>query len=401
MGQHYNQNQPLADRMRSKTLAEFFGQEDLVGDKSFLKQMIESDTVSSMILWGPPGTGKTTLAHVIAGQTKARFIQLSAVTSGVKDLRQVIDGAEQGLRLGEKTILFVDEIHRWNKAQQDALLPHVERGVITLIGATTENPSFSLNSALLSRARVFVLKSLAIEDLIEILKQALSDENRGLGYRKVKIKSGIIELIAKLANGDARTALNTLDLCSLQNKAITKELVKDVLQKQNLRYDRNGDEHYNIISALHKSMRGGNADAAVYWLVRMLEAGEDPLYIARRLVRFASEDIGMANSTALLIANEVFTACQRLGMPECGVHLSHCVIYLAKSKKDIRAYQAYMQAQKDVQEFGNLSVPLHLRNASTKLMKELDYGKGYKYSPMEDSSDQEYFPEELKGKKYF
>ena len=400
MGQFNNQNQPLADRMRSSNLAEFFGQEELIGGKSFLKQMIESDTVNSMILWGPPGTGKTTLAHIIAEQTKSRFIRLSAVTSGVKDLRQIIDGAEQGLRLGEKTILFVDEIHRWNKAQQDALLPHVERGIITLIGATTENPSFSLNSALLSRARVFVLNSLETKDLIKILNQALKDEDKGLGKRKVKIKSDIIELIAKLANGDARAALNTLELCSLQHKAITKKLVKEVLQKQNLRYDRNADEHYNIISALHKSMRGGNADAAVYWLVRMLEGGEDPLYIARRLVRFASEDIGMANNTALLIANEVFTACQRLGMPECGVHLSHCVIYLAKSKKDISAYMAYNNAIKDVREHGNLGVPLHLRNAASSLMKELGYGKGYKYSPMEDSSKQEYFPEELKGKKY-
>jgi putative ATPase len=395
-----NNFSPLSDRMRPETLEQFFGQEELIGEKSFLRQAINKDAVPSMILWGPPGSGKTTLAHIIAKQTKAEYMKLSAVDSGLKELREIAERAEQNNRLGLKTILFIDEIHRWNKKQQDALLPKVEKGVLILIGATTENPSFEVNSALISRCRVFVLKKLSSSDIEKIINQALEDKNRGLALLKLKIKKEVIKLIANLANGDARMALNTLEAASKQNKKITEDLIKQVLQKSHLQYAKTGEEHYNIISALHKSMRGGDADASVYWLARMLEGGEDPIYVARRLVRFASEDIGLANNTALLLANAVFDACHKLGMPECSVHLSQCVIYLAKSKKNISAYAAYSKAKADVEEFGNLPVPLHLRNAPTKLMKELGYSKGYKYTPMQDSSNQEYFPEELKKRKY-
>ena len=353
---------PLADRMRPKTLEDFFGQEELVGENSLLRSAIATDSVFSMILWGPPGSGKTTLAAVIANQTHSDFIKLSAVESGVKELRAIVERAQQNQRLGTKTILFIDEIHRWNKSQQDGLLPHVETGTITLIGATTENPSFEVNSALISRMRVFVLHRLTEEHLQSILKHALTDKVNGLGALKVKIEEPVIALIA------------------------------------NLMYDRAGEEHYNIISALHKSMRGGDGHAAMYWLVRMLEAGEDPTYIARRLLRFAAEDVGLADPFALVLAESVFEACQKIGMPECNVHLSELVIYLSKTKKSVAAYG---KAKADVEQFGNLPVPLHIRNAPTKLMKELNYGKGYKYTPLEDSKDQEYLPDELKGRKYF
>jgi putative ATPase len=391
---------PLADRMRPNNLAEFFGQKELVGQNSFLREAIKNDRVPSLIFWGPPGSGKTTLAHIIAKETQSEFIQLSAVVSGKKDLKEIVERAKIEKNLGKKTILFIDEIHRWNKAQQDALLPYVEQGLITLIGATTENPSFEVISALLSRARVFVLKRLGKKSIGKIIARAIKDKESGLGTKKLKISADTIELIARLANGDARMALNTLEAAANQSQKITSELVKQVLQKSHLMYDKGGEEHYNIISALHKSMRGGDANAAVYWLARMLEGGEDPIYIARRLVRFASEDIGLANNTALLLANAVFDACQKLGMPECNVHLAQCVIYLANSKKDISAYQAYGRARKDVVELGNLPVPLHIRNAPTKLMKNLGYGKNYKYTPLEDSSNQEYLPKELKGRKY-
>jgi len=321
--------------------------------------------------------------------------------SGKKDLKEIIEKAQINKNLGQKTILFIDEIHRWNKAQQDALLPHVEKGTVTLIGATTENPSFEIISALLSRSRVFVLKSLGKKSMEKIIRRALKDKDKGLGKKKIKISDNTIELIARMANGDARMALNTLEAAANQNTQITPELIKQVLQKSHLMYDKGGEEHYNIISALHKSMRGSDPNASVYWLARMLEGGEDPIYIARRLVRFASEDIGLANNTALLLANAVFESCQKLGMPECNVHLTQCVIYLANSKKDISAYQAYQKAKRDVEEFGNLPVPLHIRNAPTKLMKKLGYGKNYKYTPLEDSSEQEYLPKELKRKKYF
>jgi putative ATPase len=388
-------NTPLADRIRPETLADFFGQVNLVGKNSYLRKAIESDSVPSMIFWGPPGSGKTTLAKIIARATASDFVQLSAVSSGKKDLLKIIERARENQKSGKRTILFIDEIHRWNKAQQDALLPSVEDGTITLIGATTENPSFEVISALVSRSRVFVLEKLSSEDLEKIIRRSLDI----LG-KKIKMKESEVKLLARLANGDARMAINTVEACAAQKNTIDRKLIMQVLQKSHVLYDKTGEEHYNIISALHKSMRGGDADAALYWLARMLEGGEDPLYVARRLVRFASEDVGLANNTALLVANAAFDAAHKLGMPECSVHLAQCVIYLAKSKKDVTAYLAYGKAKWDVMEYGNLPVPLHIRNAPTKLMQSLGYGKGYKYTPLEDSSNQEYFPKELKGKKY-
>ena len=393
-----NNAKPLADRVRPNDLNEFIGQEELVGKDSFLRNAIESESIPSMIFWGPPGSGKTTLANIIANQTKADFNQLSAVTSGIKDLKEVIG---QNTRLGMQTILFLDEIHRWNKAQQDALLPHVENGTIILIGATTENPSFEVNSALVSRSRVFVLHRLNADNITDVLKAALDNKKKGLGNQNIKLEKDVISLIAHLSNGDARTALNTLETCANQSKKITKELVKQAVQKQHLMYDKNGEEHYNIISALHKSLRGGDAHAGLYWLARMLEGGEDPVYVARRLLRFAAEDVGVADNFATVLANSVFDSCKKIGMPECNVHLSQLVIYLANTKKSIAAYMGYKKAKTDVEKHGNLGVPIHLRNAPTKLMKNLDYGKDYKYTPMEDSSNQEYFPKELKEKRYF
>ncbi|MFZ2975458.1 MAG: replication-associated recombination protein A [Candidatus Moraniibacteriota bacterium] len=393
--QNENNNIPLADRIRPENLEDFFGQEKLIGDKSFLTSAIQDDSVPSMILWGPPGSGKTTLAHIIAKNTNSEFVSLSATSSGKKDLVEVVAKAKNNQLKNKKTILFIDEIHRWNKSQQDALLPNVEKGVITLIGATTENPSFEVNSALLSRTRVFVLEKLSQESLEKIISRAAK-------IIKTKIGKEPIAFLARMANGDARTALNVLDiLCNQKNKEISVEKIKEVFQKTHLLYDKNGEEHYNIISALHKSMRGGDANAAVYWMTRMLEGGEDPIYIARRLVRFASEDVGLANNTALILANAVFDACHKLGAPECNVHLTQCVIYLSKSKKDITAYEAYTKAKSDVEKFGNLPVPLHIRNAPTKLMKDLGYAKNYKYTPKEDSSAQTYFPKELEGRRYF
>jgi len=392
---------PLADRMRPVKLEDFFGQEELVGEKSFLRQAITTGEVPSMVFWGPPGSGKTTLAHIIAQKTKSDFVQVSAVASGIKELREIIERAEQNQRLDTKTILFLDEIHRWNKSQQDALLPYVEKGLLTLIGATTENPSFEVNSALLSRTRVFVLNRLTEEDIMGIIKAALKDKERGLGNQKIKVDDDTLALISHLANGDARMALNTLEICAKHSKTITADLVKQAVQKMHLMYDRAGEEHYNIISALHKSLRGGDPHAGLYWLARMLEAGEDPIYVARRLLRFASEDVGVADNFAMVLANSVFEACQKIGMPECNVHLAQLVIYLASTKKSVTAYLAYGKAKEDVQKFGNLGVPLHIRNAPTKLMQDLNYGKGYKYTPLEDSSNQEYFPDELKGRKYF
>ena len=400
---------PLAARLRPKDLAGFVGQEKIISPGSFLSRAIETDEVPSLILWGPPGSGKTTLASIIANLTKAEFIEFSAVDSGKSELRAVLERAEANKRFGQKTILFIDEIHRWNKAQQDALLPHVERGTLILIGATTENPSFAVNSALLSRTKVVVLERLTEEELKKIIKH-------GAEELKVKISDDTLSLIAHLSNGDARAGLNILEACSKvlthpvrqgrtplsrgDLKKITDELVKEVIAHPNLLYDKTGEEHYNIISALHKSMRGGDADAALYWLSRMLVAGEDPMYIVRRLVRFASEDVGLANNSALMLATSVWDACRNIGLPECKVHLAQLVIYLAKSSKSVDAYLAYGEAEKDATELGNLPVPFVIRNAPTKLMKDLNYGKGYKYTPLEDSSGQEYFPEELKGRKY-
>lgn len=386
-------NIPLASKLRPQTLAEFFGQEKISGPNSFLYQAIQKDQVPSIIFWGPPGSGKTTLASIIAHQTNSYFTQLSAVTGGVKDLRKIIDIARQKREEEIKTILFIDEIHRWNKAQQDALLPHIEDGTIILIGATTENPSFSINSPLLSRTKLITLETLGREDLKKIITQALKKE-------KIEAEPETIDLIAKLANGDARIALNIVEACLQQGGKITTDSVKKVIEKPELVYDREGEEHYNLISAFIKSMRGSDPDAALYWLARMLEAGEDPLFIARRLIIFASEDIGIANNSALLLANSTFEACHKIGMPECRINLSHAVAYLARSPKSNATYEAYNKAEADAREKGNLAVPLHLRNAPTDLMKGLGYSQGYKYPHHEDDQDQDYLPPELKGKKY-
>ncbi|MCK4635346.1 MAG: replication-associated recombination protein A [Candidatus Moranbacteria bacterium] len=405
--------QPLADKVRPQNLNEFVGQSHLIGKGKILKKLIEEDKIPSMILWGPPGTGKTTLAKIIANATKANFVQLSAINSGVKDIRAAVEEAESYSRLGTKTILFIDEVHRFNKAQQDAFLPSVENGTIILIGATTENPSFEVNNALLSRCKTFVLNSLMQEDIEKIIEQVLKNSKSLFKIdQKIILNDKVKKYLANLANGDARSALGTVELAlefatsdnvEKNEIEIIKDHIEQAFQKSNLLYDRNGEEHHNIISALHKSMRGGDADASVYWLVRMLSGGEDPLYIARRLVRFSSEDIGLANNTALILANETFAACQKIGMPECGVILTQCVIYLAKSKKSIVAYRAYNQAKADVEKMGNLPVPLHIRNAPTKLMGDLGYGKGYKYTPdfeNKDDAKQEFLPEELRGKEY-
>ena len=400
-----NNEKPLAVRMRPETLDEFLGQEELVGQGKLSRQAIESDSIPSMIFWGPPGSGKTTLAFIIAKQTKSEFIKMSAVTSGLKDLREVIEKARINERLQRKTILFIDEIHRWNKSQQDALLPHIENGLIVLIGATTENPSFEIRGPLLSRCRVFVFERLKEEDIITLLKKALNDKKKGLGKLKVKINKQPLSLIAQLSNGDARVALNILEytILSSQGKgvAITEELIKEAANKINLLYDKEGEEHYNLISALHKSMRGSDADAALFWLARMVEGGEDPLFIARRLVRFASEDVGLANSRALEQTVAAYQACHFIGYPECNVILAQAVVYLAKCKKSNELYEAYEKAAADVKKYGNLPVPLHLRNASTKLMEELGYGRGYKYSPKYGYKEkQDYMPSKLGKRKY-
>ncbi|PIR68479.1 AAA family ATPase [Candidatus Nomurabacteria bacterium CG10_big_fil_rev_8_21_14_0_10_35_16] len=392
---------PLADRIRPENIGDFLGQEDIVGEGKLLRQAIESDNIPSMILWGPPGSGKTTLAFIIAKITKSKFVTFSAVTSGVEELRKNVELAKMNRRLGQRTVLFIDEIHRWNKAQQDALLPHIESGTIILIGATTENPSFEVRGALLSRCRIFVLKQLSEEKLVQIIKRTLKDKEKGLGKLKIKTTPKIIESLAQMSNGDARIALNVLEYASLISDKLTLEIIKEAFQKPQLFYDKKGEEHHNIISALHKSMRGSSPDAALYWLARMLKGGEDPLYIARRLIRFASEDIGLANSKALEQVVAVYQACHFIGMPECGVSLSQAVVYMAKCKKSNDLYVAYGEAENDVEKYGNLKVPLHICNAPTKLMKNLGYGKDYKYSPDHDyKEEQEYFPNKLKGRKY-
>ncbi len=385
-----NTNNPLADRIRPETLGDFLGQDDIVGEGKLLKQAIEADKLPSMIFWGPPGSGKTTLAFIIAKQTKSIFKKISAVSSGLKNLRDIIKEAEENEQKGKKTILFIDEIHRWNKTQQDALLPFVEHGTIILIGATTENPSFEVRGALLSRCRVFTLKQLTESHIIKIINRAIKDKDRGLGKLNIKINKKTIETIAQMSNGDARTSLNALEYAASISKNITADIIKDAFQKSNLFYDKDGEEHYNIISALHKSMRASDADAALYWLARMLEAGEDPLYVARRIVRFASEDIGLANSLALNQAVAAYDACRFIGMPECNVILAQAVVYMAKCKKSREINDAYEKAADDVKTYGNLPVPMSIRNAPTKLMEDLGYGKG----------EQEYMPEKLKNKKY-
>ena len=382
---------PLATRMRPRTLEEFVGQEHLLGEGKVLRQLIDQDRVSSMIFWGPPGVGKTTLARIIAGKTKSNFINFSAVTSGIKEIREVMKQAQAARDGGQRTIVFVDEIHRFNKAQQDAFLPYVENGSIVLIGATTENPSFEINSALLSRCKVFVLRALETADLTELLRRALRDE-RGFGRKPLRMEEGTVEMIAEFAAGDARTALNTLEM-AVYNAVeedgwlkVSVELIEQCTSRRSFLYDKKGEEHYNLISALHKSMRNSDVQAAVYWLARMLEAGEDPLYIARRLVRFASEDVGMADSRALEICVAAYQAAHFLGMPECSVHLTHAVTYLSLAPKSNALYRAYERAKDDAQKTMKEPVPLQIRNAVTKLMKELDYGKGYRYAHDEENA---------------
>lgn len=402
-------SEPLAARLRPRDLDEFFGQEHLLGKGKVLRRIIESDQVGSIIFWGPPGVGKTTLARIIARRTKAKFIDFSAVTSGIKEIKQVMNEAENARRFGEKTILFVDEIHRFNKAQQDAFLPYVEKGSIILIGATTENPSFEVNGALLSRCKVFVLQALKTEDLVKLLRHALSDE-RGFGGQNVSIADEALELIANFANGDARSALSTLEMAVLNGDidetgavTVTDETIEQCTSKKSLLYDKTGEEHYNLISALHKSMRNSDPDAAVYWLARMLEAGEDPIYIARRVTRFASEDVGLADPQALRLSIAAFEACRLIGMPECSVHLTEAVVYLSLAPKSNALYIAYEAAKKDALTMLSEPVPLVIRNAPTKLMKELDYGKGYIYAhDTEDKlSAMQCLPDSLLGREYY
>lgn len=384
---------PLASILRPNSLKDFVGQEKIIGRGSYLRLAIESDQVPSLVFWGPPGSGKTTLAFIIAKESKAEFESLSATDSGKKDLKDIIDRAEANKRLGIKTILFIDEIHRWNKAQQDALLPHLENGTLILIGATTENPSFSVNSALLSRLKVVVLEALSETDLITII-------SRGAKEMGLKIDKKVIKLIASLGQGDARRSLNILEAAMRSEKELSLDLIKDIISKPQLNYDQKGDEHYNIISAFIKSMRGSNSSGAVYWLTRMIEAGEDPLFIARRMIIFASEDIGLANNSALMMAINTYEACRYVGLPECSLNLSHCAVYLSKSPKSIATYKAYCLAKAEIELSGALPVPFHLRNAPTKLMKDLGYGKDYKYSPEVDDSGQTYLPEGLKTKEF-
>ena len=401
--------QPLAARLRPATLEEFAGQTHLLGEGKVLRRLIESDQVSSMIFWGPPGVGKTTLARIIAARTKAVFIDFSAVTSGIKEIRGVMQQAEENRRFGEKTILFVDEIHRFNKAQQDAFLPFVEKGSIILIGATTENPSFEINSALLSRCKVFVLQALKPEELTALLQRALRDP-RGFGGQKVDLAPDLLELIANFANGDARAALSTLEMVVLNGDlgpdgvtTVTRETLEQCISKKSLLYDKKGEEHYNLISALHKSMRNSDPDAAVYWLARMLEAGEDPLYVARRVVRFASEDVGLADPKALELAVAAYQACHFIGMPECTVHLTQAVVYLSLAPKSNALYTAYESARRDALTQLAEPVPLVIRNAPTRLMRELDYGKGYQYAhdTADKLTDMQCLPDSLLGREYY
>ncbi len=426
------QARPLAARMRPHTLAEVIGQDHLLGEGRALRRALDRDQVPSMILWGPPGSGKTTLASVIAHSTRARFVALSAVTAGVADLRRVVDGAAKLLRAtGQRTILFVDEIHRFSKSQQDAILPHVERGTVTLIGATTENPSFEVNSALLSRCRVFTLRALTDDDILTLQRRALADREHGLGAQSIQIDDEALGQIATFANGDARTALNALELAvsaapvsepsgagsSLEGepvRVVDAATVADALQHRALLYDR-ADEKYNLISALHKSLRGSDPDAGLYWLARMLEAGEDPLYVARRLVRFASEDVGMADPQALMVCMAAQQAVHFIGMPEGALALAQAVVHLATAPKSNALYLAYSAASADVHTTRNEPVPLHIRNAPTQLMRDLDYSKGYAYAhdvymgqpdladPMRPPPErpQDYLPESIRDREYY
>lgn len=399
---------PLASRLRPTGLEEFVGQKHLLGDGKVLRRIIDQDMVCSMIFWGPPGVGKTTLARIIANRTKASFVDFSAVTSGIKEIKEVMAQAERDRHMGLRTLVFVDEIHRFNKAQQDAFLPYVEKGSIILIGATTENPSFEINAALLSRCKVFVLQALTADDLVELLRHALVSP-QGLGDQRIGITEDMLRMIAQFANGDARTALNTLEMAvlngeiSAEETTVTAEVLEQCISRKSLLYDKNGEEHYNLISALHKSMRNSDPDAALYWLARMLEAGEDPLYVARRLIRFASEDIGMADSQALTLAVSAYQACHFNGMPECNVNLAHTVIYLSMAPKSNSAYAGYEHCKEDALHTLAEPVPLIIRNAPTGLMKDLHYGEGYQYAhETEDKiAAMQCLPDSLKDRVYY
>ncbi|HNW32789.1 MAG TPA: replication-associated recombination protein A [Candidatus Dojkabacteria bacterium] len=400
-----NPHEPLASKYRPRSLDDFVGQEHLVGEKGPIRKFIESGKIPSMIFWGPPGTGKTTLAYILSLNLYYDFHKMQAVNSGKDALRKVIKVAMANQQYGKKTILFLDEIHRWNKAQQDTLLPYVEKGIITLIGATTENPSFTVISALLSRTKVFVFKQQTEEDIVKLLTKIAKKE-----YPNIKISKKVLQQMANLSNGDIRSGLNILEMSTTlansevknSDKAeVREETLIETVQKP-VYYDKTGEEHYNIISAIHKSMRSSNPDAACYWVGRMLTGGEDPLYIARRMLRFASEDIGNADPNALILANSVYEACQKIGMPECEIFLMQLAIYLANAPKDNTAYLVEGQVKQDIEEYGNLPVPLNIRNAETKLMKEIGYGKGYEYDHElpNKKSDQQCMPDKLKERKY-